>query len=221
MSSELQASAERDVRRLCAAGDYDAAATAALRAYGPEVMRFLRSSQRSEEDTVDVFSVFAEDLWRSLSTFAWECSLRTLAYVLARRASFRAFRKKRRAALPLVSSAALSALVEKVRTETASYLRTERKSRLRALRDSLPEDDQALLVLRVDRGLAWDELARVFSEQDLDEEALTREAARLRKRFQLVKEKLKALAEREGIVASRRDRRALSSPRRDGRNARR
>jgi RNA polymerase sigma-70 factor (ECF subfamily) len=76
-------------------------------------------------------------------------------------------------------------------------------------------------VLRVDRGLAWDELARVFSEQDLDEEALTREAARLRKRFQLVKEKLKALAEREGIVASRRDRRALSSPRRDGRNARR
>jgi RNA polymerase sigma-70 factor (ECF subfamily) len=74
-------------------------------------MRFLRSSQRSEEDTVDVFSVFAEDLWRSLSTFAWECSLRTLAYVLARRASFRAFRKKRRAALPLVSSAALSALV--------------------------------------------------------------------------------------------------------------
>jgi RNA polymerase sigma-70 factor, ECF subfamily len=205
MSSELQASAEREARHLCTAEDYDAAATLALRAYGPEVMRFLCSSQKSEADAADVFSVFAEDLWRSLATFAWECSLRTWAYVLARRASFRASRKRRRAALPLASSTAISALVDKLRTETASYLRSEKKTRLRALRDSLPEEDQALLVLRVDRGLAWDELARVFSEQDLDEATRTREAARLRKRFQLLKERLKALALQEGIVASRRD----------------
>jgi hypothetical protein len=90
MGPELQTGGERDVWLLCQARDYDAAATAALRAHGPEVMRFLRSSHKSEDDAADVFSVFAEDLWRSMMTFAWECSLRTWAYVLARRASFRA-----------------------------------------------------------------------------------------------------------------------------------
>lgn len=50
-----------------------------------------------------------------------------------------------------------------------------------------------LLVLRVDKDLAWNELARVMHPEEaepLDEEGLKREAARLRKRFQHVKERL-------------------------------
>jgi len=50
-----------------------------------------------------------------------------------------------------------------------------------------------LLVLRVDKGLAWNDLARVMYAEDgplLDDEGLKREAARLRKRFQHVKERL-------------------------------
>jgi RNA polymerase sigma-70 factor (ECF subfamily) len=197
MKAETQGDTESTVRRLAIKEDRDGAVTAALRGYGPEVLRFLGSSLRSEEDAADVFSVFAEDLWRGLPGFAWECSLRTWVYVLARRASYRTLRRRRREVLPKASPSVVSALVEKVRTETRSYLRTEKRTRLRALRDSLSEEDQALLVLRVDRGLAWDELARVFSEEDLDDAARAREAARLRKRFQLVKEKLKALAKRE------------------------
>ena len=80
-----------------------------------------------------------------------------------------------------------------LRTPTASYLRTSHKDRFAALRDSLPEDERMLLVLRVDKQLGWNDLARVMHEggpEPLDDEALKREAARLRKRFQLLKERL-------------------------------
>ena len=89
-----------------------------------------------------------------------------------------------------------------VRTETLSYLRTEKKDRFAAIRASLPPEDQALLVLRVDRQLSWDELARVMSSDEGEPSAdeLKRESARLRKRYQLVKEKLLTLGERAGLV---------------------
>ncbi len=138
---------------------------------------------------------------RGLAGFAWECSLRTWAYTLARRASFRATRRTRRDAA-LESPSAVSELVQKVRTETLAYtLRTEAKSKIRALRDSLPEEDRALLMLRVTvtEGSHGTRLARVLSDEGTDDTTLKREAARLRKRFQLVKEKLKVLAKQEGI----------------------
>ena len=84
--------------------------------------------------------------------------------------------------------------MQAVRTETRSFLRTNARTRLEEVRDELPEADRALLVLRVDRGLEWAELARVFLEGEgsvTDAAGLTREAARLRKRFQLVKERLR------------------------------
>ena len=203
MGSEQASEPEAAIRHQCERGAYDDATKAALDLYGRQVLGFLCAAHKNEADASEIFSVFAEDLWKSLAGFAWECSLRTWAYMLARRAAARVLRQKWRARAVLGSSPALSKLVQEVRTETLAYLRTETKTRLRALRDSLDEDDRTLLMLRVDRGLAWDELARVFSEGDLDEAAQKREAARLRKRFQLVKEKLKALAKREGLLPSK------------------
>jgi RNA polymerase sigma-70 factor (ECF subfamily) len=199
-----QGDVEAAARRACDAGDYVTATTLAIRGYGPEVLGFLRAFHRSDQAAGDAFAVFAEDLWKGLPGFAWECSLRTWAYVLARRASFRTRKRARRDEVPRASDAALSNLVARVRTETLTYLRTEKKSAIRALRDRLPEDEQTLLVLRVDRDLAWNELARVLAEEGADDATLEREAARLRKRFQLVKEKLVAMAKREGIYPQRR-----------------
>lgn len=94
----------------------------------------------------------------------------------------------------------LSQVAEKVRSQTASYLKTARRSAIDALRATLPEDDQRLLVLRVDRELQWNELAEIFlDDPNADAAALEREAARLRKRFQLVKEKLLALGKKQGL----------------------
>jgi RNA polymerase sigma-70 factor (ECF subfamily) len=126
--------------------------------------------------------------------------------VLARHASLnyrRGRRRHERRELGLPEGSELSAVVAQVRSETASYLRSERRERFAALRESLPQEDQVLLVLRVDRGLAWNELARVLREGEgpPGEEELKREAARLRKRFQLLKERLRELGRRAGVVS--------------------
>lgn len=197
---------EADIERRARAGDFAGAAEVAMRGYGREVFEFLAALHRDEEDAQEAFSLFAEGLWRSLPGFAWHCSFRTWAYAVARKASLRlrrdARRRNRRLA-PLPEGSRLEAIAEEVRTETQPYLRTDRKSAFAALRESLPPEDQTLLMLRVDRKLAWTELAQVLHEDDaapLEGAALTREAARLRKRFQLVKEKLYEMGRRAGLV---------------------
>ena len=73
---------------------------------------------------------------------------------------------------------------------------------MRALREQLEPDDQMLLVLRVDRGMEFRDIAVALAEADapLDAETLEREAARLRKRFERVKERLRELARSEGLI---------------------
>ena len=103
--------------------------------------------------------------------------------------------------MPLSQAGALSDMVEKARTATLQFQRTETKSRIRELRETLSQEDQTLLILRVDKNLAWREIAIIMSGEDDDDAAqLKREAARLRKRFELAKGKLRKLAEAEGLI---------------------
>jgi hypothetical protein len=51
--------------------------------------------------------------------------------------------------------------------------------------------------LRIDRDLAWRDIAKILGAED---DALDREAARLRKRFQFVKERLHALGKARGLI---------------------
>jgi len=203
-----QPDVEQEVRRCIEGGDRDGATTAALQGYGPEVLEFLAALHRDEADGSEAFALFAEGVWRGLDRFAWESSLRTWLYAIARRCSLRYRRDGRRRAAreqALPEGSGASILVAKLRSQTGSLYRTEGRSRIAALRDSLPDADQALLMLRVDRQLAWNELAHVLheGEEPLDAEGTKREAARLRKRFQLVKEKLHELAREAGLVAGR------------------
>jgi DNA-directed RNA polymerase specialized sigma24 family protein len=81
--------------------------------------------------------------------------------------------------------------VQQVRTNTLDYLRTETKSELTRLRDSLEPEDRELLVLRVSREMSWREVAEVLSsEAEPSAAALERDAARLRKRFERIKQTL-------------------------------
>ena len=204
MDVQAQEALERVIRSRAGEGDLEGAATEAMRGYGPPIFGLLVALHRDEEQAGEVFSMFSEDLWRGLKGFAWQCSFRTWAYTLARNASHR-FRKtaRRRAAgaVPLSDCPALSAMEQQVRSTTLPYLRTKTKTRIAALRETLSEEDQTLLILRVDKGLAWSDLARVMlGEDDPGEAAVKKEAARLRKRFQLVKERLLELGRREGLI---------------------
>jgi RNA polymerase sigma-70 factor, ECF subfamily len=114
--------------------------------------------------------------------------MRTWAYAIARGVSRthkrNAGRRLRREAPG--QDSAIEAVAQAVRTGTQPFLQTEKRNRLQALRDELPEEDRMLLILRVDRRLEWTEIARVLAGDDepVDEGALKREAARLGKRFQ-------------------------------------
>lgn len=199
---DARAALERSIRERCEAGDFDRATATALRGYGPELFGFLVSILRGPDPAAEAFSLLGEDIWRGLPKFGWASSFRTWAYTLARNAASRYGKGQHRRDRGRAPVSQLSVeLAAEVRSATATYLRTEQKDRFTALREALPEEDQTLLILRVDRGLAWEDLARVMlDDPDATPEALKRESARLRKRFQLVKEKLLELGREAGLV---------------------
>jgi len=186
---------ERAIREHWDKGDLAAAADAAVRGYGPEIYGFLAAFHRDDEDASEVWSRVTERLWSGLDRFSWQSSFRTWIYAIARNTSIRYREEKKRQGrgqVPLGDGSEVDPAV-RLRTDTASWLRTSARDRFAAMRDALSEDDRMLLVLRVDKALAWNDLARVMhpdTEPPLDDEALKRESARLRKRFQLVKEQL-------------------------------
>jgi RNA polymerase sigma-70 factor (ECF subfamily) len=194
---------ERTVRDRLAAGEAEAAVEAALRGYGPEIFGFLAAATGDRTEAGEVFSLFSEDLWKGLARFDFrEASLRTWLYVLARHAAARQRRRRRPELIPLSQTSAITRLAAQVRTDTESSLRTERKSRLQELRDSLPSEDRELLILRIDRGLAWTDVARVMLGDRASPDELRTESARLRKRLQLVKERLREAARKAGLTAT-------------------
>jgi RNA polymerase sigma-70 factor (ECF subfamily) len=188
---------ESEVRALCDAGDHDRAATAALRGYGPELYSFLAALHPRDAD--DVFAEVSAKLWRGLPRFAWQASLRTWAYTIARNTSH-TFRARGGREVALDDASEVGRIAKEVRTATQPYLRTDFKDRFAALRASLPVEDQELLILRIDRELDWKELAQTLADRELAGDELTREAARLRKRFQALKARLLELGRREGLV---------------------
>jgi RNA polymerase sigma-70 factor (ECF subfamily) len=211
MANTERAGLEQQIRTCHERGDLQAAAEIAVRGYGREIWNFLVALHRRDEDGAgESFSLFAEGLWRSLPGFAWQCSFRTWAYAIARRASLRQRRDARRRdarqeALP--EGSALSLLVQQIQRDAASSAGVRRRSRLVELRETLPPEDQALLMLRVDRELSWNDLVLVLHEDAAPPEgaSLAKEAARLRQRFQTIKEKLYAAAKGKGLVARRSD----------------
>jgi RNA polymerase sigma-70 factor (ECF subfamily) len=187
------------------AGDKKRAATMLLEGYGREVLGFLIARMRDRDAASEVFSQFTEDLWKGLDGFRWQCSARVWAYTLARHAASRYIgdaQKRRARNVPLSRAGPLSAIEQRIRTSTIAAARTESRSRLARLRESLPVEDQTLLILRVNRKLDWKEIAQVMSYEGkvVPTAALEKEAVRLRKRYQLAKDRLRRMALKQGLI---------------------
>lgn len=188
----LDPALEQRIAALLTAGDASGAATAALRGYGAEILGYLTSILRDEDLAGDAFATFSEDLWVGLPAFRRESAFRTWAYKLAWHAAMRLARDpKRKRHAPMASSLA-SNLAAEIRTATAVHLRTETKTAVQRLREELTPEEQTLLILRIDRGLEWREVAQIVDEEE----------ATLRKRFERVKEKLRKAAEKQGLLGS-------------------
>ena len=186
---------EESIARHLEAGDLRAAATDAMRGYGPEILGYLCAVLRDEDDAADSFSRFAEDLWKGLPAYQRISSFRSWAYKIAWNAACDqcndAFRRRGRR----LNTGELSGLAAEVRSSTDEYLKPGARDRLRRLREALTPEEQTLLVLRTSRALSWKEVAEVLSPPG----GPPVEPATLRKRFERLKEKLRSLAQAEKV----------------------
>ncbi len=204
MEADDRTALEAEIRGHCDAERWGPAATAGIRGYGPEILGYLTAMARTETDAAEVFSAFCEDLWKGLPGFRWQSSFRTWAYTLARHALYRLSRDPHRKPgrqVALSQSPEVFEVAASVRSSTLVHLRTATKNKFAELREQLEPDDRTLLILRVDRRLAWNEIARVMAEStDPDEGEIKRTAAALRKRFERAKERLRKLAAEQNLL---------------------
>lgn len=193
-------------RAACDGGDFRTGASLLLSAYGLELRTFLFARcTRNESVVEEVFSEFLEDFWRGLPQFRWQCSARAWCYVLARHAAIRFHRSAQNRAerrLPLSEGLIDAELVQKLRTETRDYERSQVKDRFQRLREQLPTEDQELLILRVNRKLPWSDIARVMleSSEPHDDEELRLKAQALRRRLVEIVRRLRQLARDSGLL---------------------
>ena len=175
---------EERIAAAMAAGDHRAAATEVIRGYGPRILGYLNVVLRDDLDAGDAFSLFAEQVWRGMPAFAGRSTARTWAFKAAWSAAMKVRDDAWRRLGRRLDTGEASRIAEDVRTRTG--LRYERqRAELETLRLLLSDEDQTLLVLRLDQELSWEEVAEVLA---LDGEPV--EPATLRKRFARIKERL-------------------------------
>ncbi len=179
---------------LLEAGDAREAASVAIEAHGPAVFLYL-SRLLEGDDALDVFQQWAEDVWRGLPGFRRECRLKTWAFKLAYHALSRFYREPYQARRERLPSSAASRLAVSV-AQSSAMAGAARREQLRQLEAELASEDRALLHLRHDRELSWDEVAEILSAGD----APPVTAVALRKRYERIKERLGRMAKDAGLL---------------------
>jgi len=188
---------ERRIRRHHERSELKEAATAAIEGFGPEILGFLVAVVRDKALAGEVFAQFCEELWSRLAAFHWKASFRPWLYGLAWMAWQRLRREPHfRKTISLPDETEITAAEERVRTVELARSESALDEGVARLRQSLDPEDQALLILRIDRRMSWEEIATVMisSEEARDVAALGRKAAFVQKRFSLVTANLKQLA---------------------------
>jgi len=176
---------EGAVRAGLARGDVAGAVRELIAAYGAEVYGFLTAAIGAAPAARAVYASFADELHRDLPAFRWGFALRTFTYFVARRE----IRRRRDGASDDRRRAPAS----------TPGLRAHRKSMVAAaLRRSLSLDDRELLVLRVDRGLGWRDLAWTRLGEDAAERDLDAESTRLERRLVHLRAQIGSLTRRTG-----------------------
>jgi RNA polymerase sigma-70 factor (ECF subfamily) len=185
---------EAQVQGLLQAGDQRAAASAVIEALGPAILRYLRSMLRAEDDAADAFSQWAENVWRGLPAFRFGASLKTWCYRLAWNAAQNLRNEAWRRHGQRLATGQASMLAQSVRTRSVIVVERQRQA-LDELRAALDDEDRSLLVLRLDQGLSWEEVAAVMAGDGTPVEPAT-----LMKRFERVKARLGKLAKERGLL---------------------
>jgi RNA polymerase sigma-70 factor (ECF subfamily) len=194
---------EAAVREALVRDDVRGAVETAVALYGAEVFGFVSGVMDDPTAARDAYVRFAERLWRNIGRFRWHYSLRTFCYGLARREIAR--RRAEAPRPPSVRSAPAPSRGQRSQAAGPDSLGawTTGMATLRAgidiLRSELAPEDREILVLRVDRGLSWRDVA-LTTLDDVSEGDIQRESDRLALRFVAIKEQLARAAAAHGIT---------------------
>ena len=111
-----------------------------------------------------MFSEFCEDIWKGIGRFRRESSFRTWAYAVAWNAA-RMYRRDpfRRRAQRLQTSD-YSRLADRLAKSSLLHADPLAVDRLARLRATLTPFEQSMLILRIDKGLPWREIAEILAE---------------------------------------------------------
>jgi RNA polymerase sigma-70 factor, ECF subfamily len=178
--------------------DPRALADAAIRAYGAEIFGLL-VALHGRSDAQEVYGAFAEGIARSAAIYRGEASLRTWAYAVARKVGLRHLRDQRRQRARFSPLAHHPSALERRASSRSPSLSAE--ERLEHVRAKLSHADRELLILRVDRGFTFAQIARITATFERDADALERAEARLRQRYAGIKRRLRDLLAEEQLSA--------------------
>jgi RNA polymerase sigma-70 factor (ECF subfamily) len=182
-----EAPLDGEVQRLVFADRVREAADLLISRLSPEIRPFLYRLLGDVVLAEEAHSATCERLWRGLSGFRWTCSLRSWSYIIARREASRCRAHYLKAAAAQTTLSAAENLP--AHTHPTGRLSTTKANVLEDVQAALSDEDRDLLVLRIERGLAWKEIALAFLAEDSpDPEVIAREAARLRQRFRSIRE---------------------------------
>jgi RNA polymerase sigma-70 factor (ECF subfamily) len=180
-----RAEVEAQVLASMGAGDFSGAAGQIVRGFGAELYGWL-SAVLGPSDAADVFGAFEEELLRSLPSFRAETSARSWSYLIAKSCARKHARSELRRRLRMTPLDNHSSVLERA-TPSASSNQASTLDRLRQFRAALPQEDQDLLILRVDRGFSFNEIAGILLGEQATAQQLERESARLRKRLEAIR----------------------------------
>jgi RNA polymerase sigma-70 factor, ECF subfamily len=201
MNGSISDGVDLEIRAALMRGDESAAVVRAIEGYGPEVLGFLVAMLRDADAADDVFSMFCEDVWRGLTHVREATALRAWVYTVARHAAARYRRAAYESRRKPLSCAPPAVLEARARTRTHTFLRSETRSAVDRLREQLAPDERALLILRLDRRLPWNEIAAIMAEENASSpNGPRKDAAAWRKRFERVKDRLRKMAESAGLL---------------------
>lgn len=173
-----------------------ARASRLIQAHGAEVLGYLCALLKSDQAADEAYAAFCEDVLHGADGIREPERERAWVFTVARHAALKLLRGERRGAVPLEVRSDDGRLAAR---QSLPAFRPTVERTVSQLRAELSPDDQTLLVLRVERGLSWQEVAEVLHGGPLEDEDRTRAAASLRKRFERLKNELKARAEALGL----------------------
>ena len=195
---------DAEVHDLVTSGESSRAVERLLSRLSSELRPFLHRLLGAVALADEAHDATCEQLSRGLTSFRWECSLRSWSYIVARREAKRCRDRFGRRVSPGETLVSAGSSSDSAREASASSSSDDTIDRLRA---SLSDDDRDLLVLRIERGLVWREIAAAFLEEhEASPDAIERESTRLRVRFRAIRDKVAAaLAPRPSMMGASRE----------------